>query len=395
MSNALRQCRYQWRRVLRATGCAVPPAIRDDLARLQHDRIGALIPILYLTIATITIVAASASGGGFDVMYHAILPGGFLGMGMYRCLVWYRRGDGPVDLVKVRRHLRSTTWLALIMGLVGGLWTLDAYYTTIEARRILAPVFIFMITFAGAICLNSLPRAAIGVMVSALTIPTVAMILSNDMGIRAMGISLMIVSWLMTGFIIHNFAQTVSSLKLSRKLQLLAGSDALTGLANRRAFEMKFTELTGDGALAEETDGEIVLTMIDLDGFKQANDHYGHPAGDAVLIEVAKRLRKICPRAPCVARLGGDEFAIISASQGDAEFYEAQREAIRVAISLPHQWEGQQITVSASLGMATYPRDGASLSELLKHSDQALYAEKAKTLRRRVGDDRYSGAGPR
>lgn len=377
MRRILRQGRIFGKRILKATGCAVPAAIRDDLILQQHDRIGALIPVLYFTIATIAIVASAASGGGFDPIYHLILPSGFIAMGAYRCLIWYRRKGQPGDLAKAKRHLRSTTWIAWGLGLIGALWTLDAFYATIEARRVLAPIFIFMLTFSAGICLSSLPRAAIGLMITALMAPTVAMILSTDAGIRAMGISLMIVTWLMTGFIIHNFAQTVSSLKLRSNLQTLAESDALTGLANRRAFDAKFEEMAGGC----QSDEHIVLTMIDLDGFKHANDQHGHPAGDAILIEVAKRLKKTCVGAQCIARLGGDEFAILFNSRGDASFHEAQKEAIRAVIGLPYHWESQQITVSASLGMATYPENGISLSDLLKCSDQALYAEKSQMRR--------------
>ena len=375
MRRILRHYKIGWKRVLRAIGCRVPSAIRDDLIILQYERIGALIPVLYLAIATIAAVAASASNNGFDIMYLVVLPGGIAGLGVYRCITWYRRKDQPVDLQKVKRHLRSTTWIALVLGLVGGLWTLDAYYDTPDARKVLAPVFIFMLTFAAVICLNSLPRAAIGVMWSALAVPTIAMILSPDVGIRAMGISLMIVTWLMTGFIIHNFSQMLGSLKLRKKLQQLAGSDSLTGLANRRSFETHFYELS------TEKDGQIVLTMIDLDGFKQANDAHGHVAGDAVLVEVAKRLKLICPEDSCVARLGGDEFAILSNCKNDLRYHHDLKDAMRVTLSLPYQWEGHQINISASLGMASYPKDGISLSALLKVADQALYKEKSETRR--------------
>ena len=373
MRQTLRKARISWKRLLSSVGCAVPASIRDDLILLQHNRIGALIPVLYLAIATIAIVAASASGGGFDVMYHLVLPGGIAGLGVYRCITWYRRKDFPVDLRKANKHLRSTTWIALVLGLVGGLWTLDAYYDTPDVRKVLAPIFIFMLTFAGAICLNSLPRAAIGVMWTALAAPTIAMILSPDVGIRAMGISLMIVSWLMTGFIIHNFAQTISSLKLSHKFQKLAGSDALTGLDNRRTFESRFYDLTN-----ADDNSDIVLTMIDLDGFKQANDAHGHVAGDAVLIEVANRLRTICGQASSIARLGGDEFAILSSIHGDRQYHDDLMEAIRATLALPYQWEDHQILISASLGIAIYPKEGVSLSELLNFADQALYTEKSK-----------------
>lgn len=373
LRRASRKYSYYWKRGKSRLGCAVPDNIRDDLVEQQYERIGALIPVLYFAIASIAIVAAAASGGGFDVMYHLVLPLGFIAMGTYRTIVWRRRKLTPVDLDKMRRYLRSTTLIAMVLGLVGGLWTLDAYYDTPEVRRVLAPVFIFMITFAGAICLTSLPRAAISLMAIALTPPIIAMILSPDPGIRAMGISLMIVTFLMAGLVITSFAQMIGSLKLGRKLKHLAESDALTGLANRRAFAAKFEALVEGNSMERG----IVLTMIDLDGFKQANDQHGHQAGDAILVEVARRLQKICANPSCIARLGGDEFAILSASRGNLDFYDEQKEAIRKVISLPYQWEGKQVRISASLGQASYPEHGASLSELLKYSDIALYEEKA------------------
>ena len=355
-------------------GVHVPNNIREELIKVQYQRIGALIPVLYFTIAIIAIVAASASEGGFDLVYHVLLPCFFIGMGAYRCLVWVRRKSLPFDYAKARRHLISTTILAYVLGLIGGLWTLDAYYDTVQVRRVLAPIFIFMLTFAGAICLNSLPRAAIGAMVTALVPSSIAMIISTDAGIQAMGISLLIVSFLMVGLVLTNFAQIVSGLKLRFELKALAESDALTELSNRRAFTSRFSEMIDQGQ-----GKNIVLTMIDLDGFKQANDRFGHAAGDAVLIEVAKRLKSLCAHASCIARLGGDEFAVLSTSNGNFEHYDDQKEAIRTVLALPYIWEEYQIMISASLGVASYPDDGRSLSDLMKHSDSELYMEKFRT----------------
>lgn len=357
---------------------AVPDSIRADLITLQHERIGALIPVLYFTIATIAIVAASASGGGFDPMYHLILPGGFVGMGLFRCWVWYNRKGKPVDLEKVEKQLQSTTKIALVMGLVGGLWTLDAYYDTIEARRVLAPVFIFMLTFAAAICLNSLPKAALGAMLTALALPSVAMIVSPDAGIQAMGISLLIVSFLMAGLILANFAQMVSGLELKQELEILATTDVLTGLANRRAFGARLEEEVQTVKHGDDTNSFAVL-MIDLDGFKSVNDSYGHVAGDELLCEVAKRLQKICGHAKSIARLGGDEFALIVAAASDS-LLKDQASAIKAMLSMPYQVDGNQVVISASIGTARYPDDGADIPQLLRTADQALYEDKfAKT----------------
>lgn len=352
----------------------VPDAIRADFVILQHERISALIPILYFTIATIAIVAASASTGGFDPIYHVILPGGFVGMGLYRCWIWQRRKNQSIEIEKVEKHLQSTSRLAIALGLIGGLWTLDAYYDTVEARRVLAPVFIFMLTFAAAICLNSLPKAALGAMVSALALPSIAMIFASDAGIQAMGISLVIVSFLMAGLILTNFAQMISSQMLKHELETLAATDVLTGLANRRAFGLRLKE---EVQLANQADGpdSFAVLMIDLDGFKGVNDTHGHVAGDALLCEVADRLCKICGHARSIARLGGDEFALIVAAAND-KLLKDQTTAIKAMLSMPYQIDGNRVVISASIGAAKYPENGMQIPELLRSADQVLYEDK-------------------
>ncbi|GAB5489172.1 MAG: hypothetical protein Pars2KO_27420 [Parasphingorhabdus sp.] len=364
-----------WRQIW--TKIAVPDSIRADLITLQYERIGALIPVLYFTIATIAIVAASASGGGFDPIYHVVLPCGFVGMGLFRCWVWFRRKDKPLDLVKAERHLRSTTKIALTMGLIGGLWTLDAYFDTVEARRVLAPVFIFMLTFAAAICLSSLPKASLGAMLTALAPPSVVMIFSSDAGIQAMGISLLIVSFLMAGLVLTSFAQIVGSLQLKQELEILATTDVLTGLANRRAFSARLEE---EVQLANQKNhpGGFAVLMIDLDGFKNVNDTHGHVAGDALLCEVAKRLQKISGHARSIARLGGDEFALIVAATSGSLLKE-QRSAIKAILSMPYEVEGNEVIISASVGAARYPEDGLQIPELLKSADKVLYQDKFAT----------------
>ena len=376
-----RQLKLTAKRALIAMDCHVPSSLRDDLLRLQYLRIGTLIPVLYLTIGVIAIVASAGTGGGFDPVYHIVLPASIIMLGVYRCLVWYRRKSEPVDLKRAARQLRSTTILALVVGLVGGLWTLDAYYSTLEIRRVVPPIFIFMVTFASAICLNSLPKAALGAMITALVPVTVAMILSPDPGIRAMGMSLLIVSLLMCGLVVHNFGQMVSGLKLQLELQRLSETDALTGLANRRAFAAEFD------VLAENFNRNkpIAIMMIDLDGFKAANDAYGHAAGDDILVDVSSRLKTLCKSAACIARLGGDEFAILFATAGNLDHYVEHQSAIRKILALPYVCDDKQVFVTASIGMASSPDDGLTLSSLLRVADRALYAEKQESMSRKAG----------
>lgn len=362
-------------------GGSLAPAIRDELAQLQFTRIGSIVPVLYFSIALIAVIAGASSGGGFDLMYHVVLPGGFVVMGCYRCIVWYRRRSLKVDPAKIRRYLHSTTAIALAMGLVGGLWTLDAYYDTREARRVLAPVFIFMITFAGAICLTSMPRAAIGVMILSLT-PTLTMMMkSSDIGIQAMAICFVIVSLLTIMLIVNSFHEIVSGLILRHELRQLSETDPLTGLANRRAFRTQFETLSD----ARGGRQSVALVMIDLDGFKQANDRFGHAAGDAILVQAGERLGTLCPNATSVARLGGDEFAMLIETDGDSAYPEALKRAVHAILSLPYHYRDQQIAISASVGTAHGPKGTINLDTLMRDADSELYRAKSRaSVRRRA-----------
>jgi diguanylate cyclase (GGDEF)-like protein len=124
--------------------------------------------------------------------------------------------------------------------------------------------------------------------------------------------------------------------------------------------------------------------MLDLDRFKTVNDSLGHPAGDALLKEVARRLNKITRETDCVARLGGDEFAVLQAVEQD------QRESavtlsnrILHEIRQPYDLDGRTLNVETSIGMAFAPQDGTTADALIKHADLALYQAKAE------GRDRF------
>lgn len=369
-----------WQRTVAATGGgSLAPAIRDELVQLQYARIGAIVPILYFSIALIAVIAGAASGGGFDIMYHVLLPGGFVAMGCYRCVVWHRRKSRVVDIARIRRYLRSTTAIALGMGLVGGLWTLDAYYDTREARRILAPVFIFMITFAGAICLTSMPRAATGVIALALTPTLIAMMMSTDIGIQAMAVCFVIVSLLTLMLIFNSFREIVSGLILRHELRQWSETDPLTGLANRRAFCARFDALCS----AAESSDSVAIVMIDLDGFKQANDRFGHAAGDAILVQAGERLGTLCPDAASIARLGGDEFAVLIETSADSNRIALLKRAIHAVLSLPYHHLDQQIAVSASVGTARCRKDAVVLDSLMRDADGELYRAKQRAALRR------------
>ena len=161
--------------------------------------------------------------------------------------------------------------------------------------------------------------------------------------------------------------------QLQHQLEDLAYSDALTSLPNRRMFGDYCRRMI---AAAERTDGGFALLLIDLDHFKQVNDTLGHGAGDAVLVETARRLRNIARKADVVARLGGDEFAILLADTAIPSAVDIACHRIQEAFERPILHEGHEMRTSPSIGVALFPIDGTTQDELYKSADLALYEAK-------------------
>ncbi len=181
-----------------------------------------------------------------------------------------------------------------------------------------------------------------------------------------------------------------TSTAVASRLDFIANHDPLTGLANRLAFKQAFAHALG---LARAAGGEATLMLIDLDRFKAVNDTFGHAAGDAVLIETARRLKEILPAQDVIARLGGDEFAILvyrdTMDDIDLQIAESVLQELREPVFVGERY----VQVGASLGLSNFPRDGFTAEELQICADVALYAAKSDGRRTyRAFDERLKAA---
>ena len=156
----------------------------------------------------------------------------------------------------------------------------------------------------------------------------------------------------------------------------LARHDVLTGLANRAEFNARLEEAS---KRLKRNGGAVTVMMIDLDRFKAVNDTLGHPAGDQLLVEVARRLKASVRETDVLARLGGDEFAIIQEG-GPNQHEGAIALALRIinAIARPFDLDGHPASIGTSIGIVLAPEHGLEPEELLKKADLALYAVKAE-----------------
>ncbi len=153
----------------------------------------------------------------------------------------------------------------------------------------------------------------------------------------------------------------------------LAHYDSLTGLANRFQMAQSLEKIL---AAPHESQRECAIFLLDLDRFKQVNDSIGHPAGDALLKQVAQRLEATVGKSGRVGRLGGDEFEILIPGREEPENLANLAHEIIGSLSQPYSIDGQRVVIGASLGIARSPANGVTSEALVRNSDLALYAAK-------------------
>jgi len=165
------------------------------------------------------------------------------------------------------------------------------------------------------------------------------------------------------------FDDAVEQIRAQRKLRLLSEQDPLTGLVNRRRFELELEAL----CLRETT---FAILFIDLDRFKPVNDTYGHGVGDDLLKAVAGRLLTTVRKDDIVARLGGDEFAVLLCPATSHDGAKLLASRINTAIAEPFLLDGYSISIGTSVGVAVSTSGTTKPSELLHRADEALYRSK-------------------
>ena len=180
---------------------------------------------------------------------------------------------------------------------------------------------------------------------------------------------------------------TTETRRTLQRMEHLANTDVLTGLANRSLWYDRLTHAIASASRKQE---QIVLMLLDLNHFKMINDTLGHPAGDAILKQVAARMQGVIRDSDTLARLGGDEFSVLL-----TDFNNAEKSSIKVANKIlkslrqPFYLDNSdELYLGASIGIAFYPDHGEDTDTLLSHADIAMYAAK------RGGDRDYTFYDP-
>jgi diguanylate cyclase (GGDEF)-like protein len=180
-------------------------------------------------------------------------------------------------------------------------------------------------------------------------------------------------SAILLGLIRSHYRSSLAELESKKNLWFLANHDVLTLLPNRNLFMDRIGQAI---ARSQRQGTNFGILFLDLNGFKQINDTYGHDAGDQLLQLAAQRLQTCIRADDSVARLGGDEFVVLLEGITDAEVMESIVQKIRASMALPFTINKHQLLISASIGKATFPMQGKTPDDLLRFADAKMYAEK-------------------
>jgi diguanylate cyclase len=306
------------------------------------------------------IVMAVCAHQGLAISHYGWMTGVAV-IALVRMIKWQRRSRLADLPANPARFLQGINRMAL--GMIGclSLWTSYTFSSGLFEDATFPPISLAFGATCIAHCLASSRFTAIGVLIFGILPSAIAMTVSGDFNAGMLGISMISITALMVRFVAEQYDQLIKRLLLEKQNRDQANTDPLTGLANRRAMmaalEKEETTVLNGGA-------PFGVALLDLDGFKGVNDTFGHPVGDALLQEVALRLRKSVGQIDQVGRLGGDEFIVLfRAVEGEK-------------LCGPVDFGVATVTIAASLGYARSSADGDSIEGLLSCADQALYAAK-------------------
>jgi diguanylate cyclase (GGDEF)-like protein len=359
---------------------------QDAFIRAQHDAISQLIPVLYIVII-IACLALSISIAASTPYWAALsLPIALLVPIAFRLRYWLSvQGKSDVmPIEKVRRDVLHTNYLGPLIAL---LFTISSVLLMSKGalHYELAGIATWVLAITSAFCLAAAPVASLAIVVSASVPLTVTLFLSASPLLQTMSGVVILVSTQVAYMLVRNYISFFDMVHSKVELQkskeaaetaeqistMLANTDHLTALPNRRYFEQMLVDTIMPGKLITEN---RVVGILDLDGFKSVNDVYGHNAGDEVLIQVATRLKTIFGSTARVARMGGDEFAFLTT---DSELSLLTGE-IQSSLSEPYTVHPNRIVrLACSIGAAIHHQNETDPLKLIAQADIALYQSKA------------------
>jgi diguanylate cyclase (GGDEF)-like protein len=293
----------------------------------------------------------------------------------------YLRKGSSATMAELKRLERDYAAGTYAMGALLGALNVRALSYDLPLFHLITVSLLFSYG-AGLVCRVSVRPMLCAVGLLLATVPTVAALAAHaildtvTLHAQLLGIEAVLVA-LITGLslqtVVYLYRSAVEHHTAKHDLAQLAKYDALTGLANRLMLRERFQ---ASSERAHQRRSRLALHYLDLDGFKAVNDVHGHPAGDALLQQVSRRLEETVRSDDTVARLGGDEFVVLQTNVSEDGEAELLARRIIKKLSAPYEIDGQTMQISASVGIAMMPEAGRDLERLLAQADAALYRSK-------------------
>ncbi|HEY0411516.1 MAG TPA: EAL domain-containing protein [Allosphingosinicella sp.] len=361
---------------------------------LLEERYRALqrqIPLLYIVILSNLLGLALAAGGDLRAPFRVVTL--LVGLIVFRLVHWLKVRDRMPPPERILRELRKTWVYAIFFSLGFCVW---AFYLMAQGDPSEYNFVVLFGSLAAIGCAYGVSRypAAARMPLLLVGVPLAARLaFTGEAQHVGMGISLGVVLLVLLRLLSlqeEGFKALVESragMNLERerarraerlaklekaKAKLIADTDPLTGLANRRAF----LRILGRRSASVAKSGGFALGTVDLDGFKPINDTFGHAAGDSVLKEVGRRLAAVAGEGALIARTGGDEFALLLPGVRSDEAARAVGAGICSALQEPFAVEGREFRISGCCGLTLLVRGDCRIEEALVRADTALYRAK-------------------
>lgn len=312
-----------------------------------------------------------------------------------RLIHWLRLSRRSFTRAQSLKELRHICLIGIFVCAAYCLWTFALYAQLGDHGRNHLVLFGSLAALGCSFALTPLPFAA-KVPLFLLALPLALLLISTGkIAYVGMGVTLLTLIFVMTRLINAEnltFRRLVNSrfdieaekhraeraertaLEERSHATTIANTDFLTGLANRRSLLSAIDRACG----AQEP---TMVALLDLDGFKTINDNFGHSTGDALLVEVSRRLRELLEPSGIVARLGGDEFALLLRGRSKDVARDVVADAIQ-RLGEPHSCEGRQLIVSACAGVAFTQAGESDPTQMIRRADIALFAAKRKGRQR-------------
>lgn len=367
------------------------PRDKPELVKAQYAAFQNQMPLLYvILLANSWILAISFASYAPWALVFA-MPAILSLVCLVRIAVWWRARRTEVSAEKARQELTRTNYLAWGLAVAFSTWSVSLYPFADPLLRMHIAFFMAITVVACIYCLMHLRSAAIAVAVTVNATFAAFFLSTGNPTFVAMTINVILVSGAMMAVLMVNYRdfnalvdsrrnieeEKAKIVALSDENYRLANLDSLTNLPNRRSFFSTLGKLT---AAVDQGGGNVLLGILDLDGFKPINDTYGHPAGDALLCRLSDRMQRELDGEAEVFRLGGDEFAVIFRTTSPSVALEHAR-ALCTTMCEPVQLGSCVARIGATMGLAVYPDMAGTARELFERADYAMYHAKRGTGR--------------